>query len=171
MRALLCLDVALQRQHHSAARRGDKRGLQRDAYCTGVGSRCVCVFTSTLVPLLLPVSLLFSSSSTPPASFFPSPTSRAQSEAVWHHHRAAAPCCDVEVETWKMTSWHLTLMLVWLQRCYYGYIWPVWFVAMVTTAAVSLTETVDGYSGWRGLWCEIRWQNAGFLQKWVCVSR
>lgn len=29
-------------------------------------------------------------------------------------------CCDVEVETWKMSSWHLPLMLVWLRRCYYG---------------------------------------------------
>lgn len=62
----------------------------------------------------------------------------------WHHHGAARPCCDVEVETWKMNSWHLPLMIVWLHRGYYGDIACVMCVAMVTllpwcpTAAVSL---------------------------------
>ena len=143
MWALLCIDVALQQQHRSAAWRGDKHGLQRHKLYRY--RLAVCMYSQVPSSLFFPpVSLLCSSSSTPPASFFPSPPSRSQSEAAWHHHRAAAACCDVEVETWKMTSWHLPPMLVWLQCCYYGYIWLVWFVAMVTTAAVSLAETVDG---------------------------
>jgi len=50
----------------------------------------------------------------------------------WHHHRAAGCCCDVEVETWKMSSWHLPLMLVWLRRGFHGYTAGVMCVAMVT---------------------------------------
>lgn len=76
---------------------------------------------------LLPSFVFVSLFSPPPClSLHPLPSSCRlpswlQSEPGWHHHRAAALCCDVEVETWKVSSWHLPLMLVWLHYSYYGY--------------------------------------------------
>lgn len=86
---------------------------------------CVCVCFSFLFhiqpspPVIFP---LFHSYLLLPRLLLPFFHHPFPSTKVWHHHRAAGSCCDVEVETWKMSSWHLPLMVVWLHRGCYGYI-------------------------------------------------
>lgn len=104
------------RDKHGCSSRPLKHALLK------VGSQCVCVEISFLSSLSSPLlSSILSFLSRPfLLPFFPAPKVRL---------------CDIItvlpalVMMWKWRrgkySWHLPLTLVWLQRCYHGYTWPV----------------------------------------------
>lgn len=85
-------------------------------------------------PLLLPLLVLF---------LVP-----AQGTVTSSPRRAACTRCDVEVETWKMSRWHLPPMLVWLHSGCHGYTAGVMCVAMVTQREPTAGKVIV-------LWLEI----------------